>query len=234
MLSFSRKPLQTFVYVKFWLVLSKNVGFICSYENLLKMIKNIFYFNFNFFLFSRYLKFCPDRFSHVVKQLDGKAIRLILKFMMSSTVKQTITIHIFSNISRCKDNQTMKFGELIEYNVRNIFLQKSCKKWDLFLFFLYVLFGVKASGQLWMLKFCKSRNFYHVLYSCYMKFYFCYIFHIYVTCFIIYLLHICMYSIYNFNFVIHFYFNIIWLQIYVITLLFSLYVQNGYNVKFIL
>ena len=24
----------------------------------------------------------------------------------------------------------MKFGELIEYNKRNVFLQKSCKKWD--------------------------------------------------------------------------------------------------------
>ena len=32
-----------------------------------------------------------------------------------------ITIHILSNISRSKGNQTMTFGQLIEYNMRNIF-----------------------------------------------------------------------------------------------------------------
>ena len=42
--------------------------------------------------------------------------------------KQAIAIHILSNISRSKDNQTMKFGQLIEYNMRNIFLKKSCTK----------------------------------------------------------------------------------------------------------
>ena len=29
------------------------------------------------------------------------------------------------NISRSKGNQTMKFGQLIEYKMRNIFLEKS-------------------------------------------------------------------------------------------------------------
>ena len=42
--------------------------------------------------------------------------------------KQTIAIHISPNISRSKGNQTMKFGQLIEYNMRNIFLEKSCTK----------------------------------------------------------------------------------------------------------
>ena len=37
--------------------------------------------------------------------------------------KQTIAIHIFSYISRSKGNQTVKFGQLIEYNMRNIFLK---------------------------------------------------------------------------------------------------------------
>ena len=41
---------------------------------------------------------------------------------------QTIAIHILPNISQSKDNQTMKFGQLIEYNNRNIFLQKLCRK----------------------------------------------------------------------------------------------------------
>ena len=30
-----------------------------------------------------------------------------------------------SNISRSKGNETMKFGQLTEYNMRNIFLEKS-------------------------------------------------------------------------------------------------------------
>ena len=47
--------------------------------------------------------------------------------MMSQPGKQTIAIHILPNISRSKGNQTMKFGQLIEYNMRNIFLEKSHK-----------------------------------------------------------------------------------------------------------
>ena len=33
-----------------------------------------------------------------------------------------------TNISRSKGNQSMKFGQLIEYNIRNIFLEKSYTK----------------------------------------------------------------------------------------------------------
>ena len=40
---------------------------------------------------------------------------------------QTIEIHILPNISQSKCKQTMKFGQLIEYN-RNIFFQKLCGK----------------------------------------------------------------------------------------------------------
>ena len=32
------------------------------------------------------------------------------------------------NVSRSKSNQTIKFGQLIEYNMRNIFLEKSYAK----------------------------------------------------------------------------------------------------------
>ena len=34
-------------------------------------------------------------------------------------------MHILSSISRSKDNHTMKIGQLIQYNMRNIFLKKS-------------------------------------------------------------------------------------------------------------
>ena len=33
-------------------------------------------------------------------------------------------------IPRSKDNQGMKFGELMKYNIRNIFLEKSSTKYD--------------------------------------------------------------------------------------------------------
>ena len=49
--------------------------------------------------------------------------------MTSQTGLQTIAIHILPNISESKCNQTIKFGQLIEYNKRNIFLQKLCRKW---------------------------------------------------------------------------------------------------------
>ena len=41
--------------------------------------------------------------------------------MTSQSGQQTILIHILPNISRSKGNQTMKFGQLIEYNMRNFF-----------------------------------------------------------------------------------------------------------------
>ena len=44
--------------------------------------------------------------------------------MTSQPSLQTITIHILPNISQSKGNQTMKFGQLIEY----VFLQKLCQK----------------------------------------------------------------------------------------------------------
>ena len=34
-------------------------------------------------------------------------------------------MHVLLNISRSKDNQTVTFGKLIEYNKINIFLQKN-------------------------------------------------------------------------------------------------------------
>ena len=44
--------------------------------------------------------------------------------MTSQPGKQAIAIHIYPNISRSKSNQALKVGQLIEYNIRNIFLEK--------------------------------------------------------------------------------------------------------------
>ena len=61
--------------------------------------------------------------------LVGK-IRLISKLKTSQPGKQTIPIHILPNISRskCMRVNIMKFGQLIEYNMKNIFLEKSHTK----------------------------------------------------------------------------------------------------------
>ena len=44
--------------------------------------------------------------------------------MTSQPGKQTIVIHVLQNILRNKDNQTMKFGQLRKYNMKNILLEK--------------------------------------------------------------------------------------------------------------
>ena len=83
-----------------------------------------------------------------------RKIRLVPKFMTSQPGYQTLTIHILPYISESKGNQTMTFGQLIEYNKRNIFLQKSCRKWDrhtssrLLFFLKNALYEVKASDLL--------------------------------------------------------------------------------------
>ena len=50
--------------------------------------------------------------------------------MTSWPGKQTIAIHILPNISRSKANQGLKFGKLIEYNTKNIVVEKSYTKCD--------------------------------------------------------------------------------------------------------
>ena len=54
--------------------------------------------------------------------------RLISKFLTSKTGKQIITIHVLLNITRREGNQTMKFGQLIEYNTGKFFSKKSNTK----------------------------------------------------------------------------------------------------------
>ena len=48
--------------------------------------------------------------------------------MKSESGKQKTAIRILPNISRNKSEQTMKFGQLIAFNMRNIHLEKSYRK----------------------------------------------------------------------------------------------------------
>ena len=48
--------------------------------------------------------------------------------MTSQPGQQTIAIHILPNISRSKSKHAIKFGQLIKYNMRNLFVEKSYTK----------------------------------------------------------------------------------------------------------
>ena len=85
------------------------------------ILKDLFVLN-NVSVFLRTFRLC--RKNGLIRK-----IRLTSKFMMSRPGLQTILIHISLNISQSRGNQTMKFGQLIEYNKRNIFLQKLWGKW---------------------------------------------------------------------------------------------------------
>ena len=67
--------------------------------------------------------FCPDI---LVMQKSGLIRKLWFtsKFMTSQTRQQIITTHILPDVSRSKSNDTLKFGQLVEHNMSNIFLEK--------------------------------------------------------------------------------------------------------------
>ena len=79
------------------------------------------------FLFTRYLNFCLDFLVMQKNGLIGK-IWFISKFMTSQPEKQLQYNTILPNISRSKGNMTMKFCQLLEYNMKNIFLEKIIHK----------------------------------------------------------------------------------------------------------
>ena len=81
-------------------------------------------------MFSRYLNFCCNCRS---RRKNGwiRKIRLILKFRTSQSGYKTIAIYILPNISRNKDNHTIKFGQFVDYNKRNIFKNNMQKKYIL-------------------------------------------------------------------------------------------------------
>ena len=57
-----------------------------------------------------------------------RKIYWISNFATSQPGQKSILKHILPNISRSKVNQTIIFGQLIEYNIRDILLEKSYTK----------------------------------------------------------------------------------------------------------
>ena len=101
--------------------LPKTIWFICFNESFLKIMKNASYFILKAFFVLKIFRSLSWLFVYAQKKTKTKKIglirkiKLISKFMMS----QTNTTPTLTNISS-KENQTMKFGQVIEYNKRNI------------------------------------------------------------------------------------------------------------------
>ena len=115
------------VMLKVGLSPSKKIVLICFIESPLKMMKNAFYFVLKVLFVLEILKFLPWLFDCVEKRLDKKA--QVNSKMYDATGYTTSNYNTcMSNTSGSKGNQAMKFGQLIEYNTKNIFLQKSYTK----------------------------------------------------------------------------------------------------------
>ena len=90
-----------------------------------------FYFMLKALFVPEIFRFLYWNFGYVEKRFDKKVVVNFKIYDVTHTDKQMITIHILPNISRSKGNQTIKFGQLIEYNMINIFLEKSYAKWPI-------------------------------------------------------------------------------------------------------
>ena len=95
-------------------------------ESPLKMMKDAFYFTLKVLFCSKDNYFFCLNFW--IMQKNSLIRKLISKFITPPAEKQTIALHILSNISRSKGNQAMKVCPLIEYETRNILFEKLCTK----------------------------------------------------------------------------------------------------------
>ena len=94
---------------------------------LFKIMKNAFYFTSKALFVFKMFKFLSWLLVMYQNDLIRK-IRLILIFLALQRGWETLEIHILPNISINKGNHTTKFGQLIEYNMRHIFIEKSSIK----------------------------------------------------------------------------------------------------------
>ena len=90
-------------------------------ESALKVMKYTLYFMLKALFIFELFTFLSWYFGYLVKRRDKKA-------MFNFKSYDVVTTHILPNISRSKGNQTTKFGQLIEYTMRNVFLEESWAK----------------------------------------------------------------------------------------------------------
>ena len=96
----------------------------CFDQSPFQMMKNAFFW-WKVLFVSNKVKYLSWLDSSWWSRSNGliRKMRPISKFMTSQYGTQTMAIHMLLNISQNKRNQTIKFGQLVEYNKRDIFLK---------------------------------------------------------------------------------------------------------------
>ena len=92
-------------------------------------MENVFYFMLKALFVLQIFTFLYGLFGYVEKRLDKKAMVSFKVYDVTDWTANDCNIHILANISRNKGNQAIKFRQLMEYNMRNIFFEKSCTKY---------------------------------------------------------------------------------------------------------
>ena len=93
------------------------------------MIKNAFYFTSKALFVLNKVKFLFWHFDYVAKRLDKKDQVNFRLYHVTAQLINNRNTHIDQQFEN-KGNQTLKFGQLIECNMENIFLEKSYTKCD--------------------------------------------------------------------------------------------------------
>ena len=93
----------------------------------LQIMKNAFYFTLKTLFVLKIFKFLSWIFLSCRKTARLEDFSNF-KFYDVRTWLTNNAIHILANNWRSKDNQTMNFGQLIEHNMRKIFIEKSYTK----------------------------------------------------------------------------------------------------------
>ena len=120
---------KKFLFLKSGSHLPKKICFICFNESPLKMMKNAFYFILKAFFVLKIFKFLSQRFGHVEKTAWLERYNWFQNLWRHSVVNKQLQYTHYPISYEVKGNQTMKFGQFIKYSKKNIFLQKSCRKW---------------------------------------------------------------------------------------------------------
>ena len=89
-------------------------------------MKNVFYFILKSPFVLKIFKFLSRLFGHVAKRLDKKDKVNVKLYDVTAWLTNNCNTHVAQYLE--KGNQTMKFGQLIKCNIRNIFPEKSYTK----------------------------------------------------------------------------------------------------------
>ena len=112
---------------------------VCRWETLGSMLFSLFMIIISFFyrICSESLRgkkpcFFSDFeffFNFKIKECHNLVTTILNVKWCQNLVNKQVSNGILPNIWQSKGNQRIKFGKVMEYNKRNLFLQKLCRKW---------------------------------------------------------------------------------------------------------